>query len=722
MSRAVWTGAAARERVRRASMWLAARSEPHVTIVAASLDAAAEVARSALSLTAAIASPADAHGVRASLGWERSTLGVLAMQIAREPLARAGLVPAFGLAVEAVSARVIHDCRQRAPGSLGRFEPIGDLPGLPRALARTVTELRLCGEEATERLADPDLAELTRAFDRALESAGLADYARILRLAAEQMTRGGGRDLGAVLFVDVPLFSPAERDFVAAVARHASACLAVVPAGDDRSRARFERALETKAAAPQTTESAANAAAGAASTSALTRLQQDLFGHASASHGSPLHVGGEVEIVSAPGESRECVEIARLILAEAARGTKLDRMAVLLRAPAYGAHVEEAFRRAAIPAHFARGTRKPHAAGRAMLALLACAAEGLSARRFAEYLSLGEVPDEGEDGAPPAALAPSDRLACPEDEQALVALLGATRDASHAERAEDESPTTFTAEEDRAAPFGTLRAPRHWERLLVDASVIGGRDRWARRLEGLYEKLKADLAEYEAKAEDALADQTKRDLGGLLALRKFALPIVAELDALPSRSSASCWGDWLSALSKLATRALRHPERVLSVLAELRPMAHVGPVDIAEVRLVLERRFAALADKPSGRRYGKVFVAPIDEVRGLEFEVVFIPGLAERIFPQKVAEDPLLLDDARRALGAELQTHDDRAEAERLALRLAVGAASRRVVLSYPRIDVEQARPRTPSFYGLEVLRVAEGQLRDFHYLAERGA
>ena len=58
-----------------------------------------------------------------------------------------------------------------------------------------------------------------------------------------------------------------------------------------------------------------------------------------------------------------------------------------------------------------------------MLALLACAAEGLSARRFAEYLSLGEVPDEDAEGAPPAAPPPGDRVA-PPDEEALGALLG----------------------------------------------------------------------------------------------------------------------------------------------------------------------------------------------------------------------------------------------------------------------------------------------------------
>ena len=40
------------------------------------------------------------------------------------------------------------------------------------------------------------------------------------------------------------------------------------------------------------------------------------------------------------------------------------------------------------------------------------------------------------------------------------------------------------------------------------------------------------------------------------------------------------------------------------------------------------------------------------------------------------------------------------------------------MVLSYSRIDAEQARPRVPSFYGLEVLRAVEGRLPSFEALA----
>src|SRR4029450_11101988 len=96
--------------------------------------------------------------------------------------------------------------------------------------------------------------------------------------------------------------------------------------------------------------------------------------------------------------------------------------------------------------------------------------------------------------------------------------------------------------------------------------------------------------------------------------------------------------------------------------------------------------------------------------------------IAENVFPGKVLEDPLLLDEQRRTLEVgELVTEADRAAAERLALRLAVGAARRRVRLSYPRVDVEKARPRVPSFYALGVLKAAEGRLPGLDALT-RGA
>ena len=102
------------------------------------------------------------------------------------------------------------------------------------------------------------------------------------------------------------------------------------------------------------------------------------------------------------------------------------------------------------------------------------------------------------------------------------------------------------------------------------------------------------------------------------------------------------------------------------------------------------------------------------------FDVVFVPGLAEKMFPQRLSEDPLLLDAARAQISPDLAVADDRIAAERCALSLAVAAARERVVISYPRFATDRARPRVPSFYGLEVLRAAEGELPGFDELARR--
>ncbi|MCU0670154.1 MAG: PD-(D/E)XK nuclease family protein, partial [Myxococcota bacterium] len=123
---------------------------------------------------------------------------------------------------------------------------------------------------------------------------------------------------------------------------------------------------------------------------------------------------------------------------------------------------------------------------------------------------------------------------------------------------------------------------------------------------------------------------------------------------------------------------------------------------------------------PPKSRHGKVFVAPADAARGLAFDVVFVPGLAERLFPRKIAEEPILLDAARARLAIGLADNEARVARERLALRLAVGAARTRVVLSYPRLDLDESRPRVPSFYALEALRAAEGRLPGFDELAKR--
>ena len=619
----------------------------------------------------------------ATFGRHRTTLPRLAAELAEERLAAEGRVPAGRLAAEAVAARAV---AHLLPGGLGRLAAVAETPGFVGAISATLEELRLA------RLAPPEfLLPLATAYEEELTRAGLADVAAVFEVATEAIADSAHPLVGLATFLlDVPIHSVVARQFVAALAARAPELRASVAAGDEETMRQLRAAgvgYEPRAGCAESADCS------------LGRLQQHLFAD-KVPRSAPLD--DTVHVLSAPGESRECVEVARRLLREAARGVSFDRMAILLRSPdEYRPHLEEALGRAGIPAWFAQGAVQPDPSGRAFLALLTCAAEGLSARAFGEYVSLGQVPRGFvPDRARESAWVPPDAD--------MVAELVADSLVDAEEPVEEEEDEKFTA------------VPRRWEQLLVDAAVIGGQDRWERRLAGLAQQLRVALAEQEREEpEGAAAERTRRTAEELAALRSFALPLLAALAQLPSGPGAS-WATWLEQLRDLAIRSLRRPARVLATLAELEPMADAGPVGLREVRLVLAGRLQELRLPVVRGRKGRVCVAPIDAARGLEFDVVCVPGLAERLFPRKISEDPILLDDARVALGEALVTNEVRLERERLQLRLAVGSARKRLLLSYPRLDLDQSRPRVPSFYALEALRAATGTLPDFRELARR--
>ncbi|HEX2463747.1 MAG TPA: PD-(D/E)XK nuclease family protein [Thermoanaerobaculia bacterium] len=639
----------------------------------------------------------------------RATLRQAAFELASLPLADASAAPLTRLGAIALTTRAVDAARSSA--ALDYFAPVVDMPGFPLALDRTVAELRLHGLTPA-RLEDGDrasrdLATLLQRFEGELERFALVDLAGVFAAAIRRIEDGGHRYVGLPLLVlDMVPETRAEASLLGALSRRAPACLALMPPGDGAAIGRMEEALSVAAEGTSNgssnggASSAGSASAGSASgdgapASALARSRRYLFAPEtppSARDGSV----DDVELFSAPGEDRECVEIVRRIHARAEQDVPFDEMAILLRQPfAYLPLLEDALRRGGVPAFFSRGTSRPDPAGRAFLALLACAAEGLSASRFSEYLSLGEAPAPDPSGAPPPVVEVPWVEPASDDQLVFKSL----------EPARDAAPP--------APPGPTLPTPAAWERLLVDAAVIGGRDRWRRRLAGLREEFNLRLR-HTASEEVTESEYLRRQIDRLDNLARFALPIVDALGALPK---AAPWGEWLTLLERLAVLVLRDPERVQRLLAELRPMADVGPVTLEQVYSLLAERLSFLYTEPPLRRYGRVFIGTLPDALGRSFDTVFLPGLSEGLFPRKPFEDPLLLDAARRRLDAALLVQDDRFAAERALLRLALGAARERLVASYPRIDQRLGRARVPSFYALDLLRAAYGELPDLHSL-----
>ncbi len=643
----------------------------------------------------------------ATFGIHRASLIQLAARVAAAELARLGAAPTSALGAEALAARVTFEAL--GVGALGYFAPVARFPGFARALASTLGELRLAcvAPETLGKLgrAARDVGELLARFEDALRAGALADRGALFDLAAAAVSGGAPAPIVRlpIVLLDVPILSPAERAFVGGLVALSPSVLVTVPAGDERTlQALEELGAQREPSSRGGRTKGSTQASSPGDASALAHLRTYLFSETAPVAGARP---GEAIFFSAPGEGREAVEIARRLLEEAREGTAFDQVAVLLRAPQiYSTLVETALARAGIPAFFARGARRPDPAGRALLVLLDCAIEKLSARRFAEYLSLGQVPALDADGGPPRGR----DVWVAADEEAL------TLGADGVPQREEDAPSGEGAVDDAdASPVleGTLRAPWKWEKLLVDSAVIGGRQRWSRRLAGLAAELRLKLEELcQEEADSPRAAAIERDLANLEHLERFALPVIDRLAALPALAT---WGAWIAELERLAPMVLRRPERVLAVLAELRGLGPIGPVALDEVREVLAEELATLAERPPSVRYGRVFVGTLEQARGRAFDVVFVPGLAERIFPQKPREDPILLDALRCELGGQLTTQGDRAQHERLLLRLAAGAATRRVYLSYSRIELAEARPRVPSFYAMEVQRALAGRIPD---------
>ena len=654
--RQVLVSRAAEGRLAAARSWLSAQGAGRpVLIVAATRHAADEMGRE-VSLS-----------LGSSFGWTRTTLVQVAHEIALPQLAREGRTPLTPLGCEAVVARVVHDMRgvggREAGPTLGVYRGVADGPGLARALSATLAEVRWAGIDSVQlATVNPDLAAIASRYSDELARGRFADPADIFNVAISQIV---AEEVAypwldsSLLLLDVRPHRWLESELVRVLTARAGDLLCTAPEADP---------VTSEILVPMVGVTASSVERKGPSSS-LQRLQIHLFEQ---DNPPQRDTDGSVLILSAPGEGRECVEVARHLCELASGGMPFDRVAIALRsADGYRAHLEEALGRADIPAYFSDRVRRPHVSGRALIALLDCCIEGLSAQRFAEYLSLDQVPDS----VPPL----DGSAASPEARRA------------------------------------SGRSSRRWQYFLTRAAVIGGLERWRERLASMHGHLNVRLNAIED-VQDPLRERLRDDLAALEDVRCFALPILEQLDQWAPAS----WGVWIERLKSLAVQALREPKSVAELLDELAPMSSIGPVDLGEVRSVLADRLLALVAPSSGGPSGRVFVAPIEEIRGLSFEVVFVPGMAERLFPQKIAEDPILLDQARDRLAAGLQTNDGRLREERLMLCAAVGAAERQVVFSYPRLDLVQGRPRVPSFYALEAMRAAEGRLPTFDDLAAR--
>jgi ATP-dependent helicase/DNAse subunit B len=175
--------------------------------------------------------------------------------------------------------------------------------------------------------------------------------------------------------------------------------------------------------------------------------------------------------------------------------------------------------------------------------------------------------------------------------------------------------------------------------------------------------------------------------------------------------AARAWGPVRAALDALSRwAALAGDGRV------------VDPVEFAEM---VETAFDCTAGPAPDEAAGAVMALPVLEARGLDFDLVFVIGLNDGIFPSYHPDDPLLPDEVKLALnrplgeavrrrfgdnapsraGGILRTRYERNSEDFLLFFLALSMPSRRVVLSYAAGEAD-GNPLIRSPFVDEVLRL----------------
>ncbi len=486
-----------------------------------------------------------------------------------------------------------------------------------QSLEATFSDLREANAETLERLtrsskrADEVISILGRyrelVADRYYDETDLAD-------AAAEAVRNGSpalRDVGQVVVYLPRELTGAESGLVRALGDAGLATVILGVTGDASGDANLA-AMRARLAAP--------------------RSQQ--MGFSAGASFAPTH------IVHVPDADEEVRTAIRMVMAGAAAGTALPRMAILYpNATVYGPLVHERLSAAGIP-HNGPGvtTLGQTIAGRLLVGMLRLRETNFRRDAVMNWLTAGPVVD------------PSTR---------------------------------------RFPPTNT------WDTITREAGVVAGVAQWTLQLERYVRKLNGELSDPDSPVSEAKAAFVERQVGHVGGLKAFIVALAADL-APPSASTWKAHGEWAHELLKryMGDRAnfsgcpdadheeaeRKAYEDVVDQIEKLEALDSVGAglkagVDADAFLQALER----LLEAKSGRvgPFGSgIFSSGIANAAGMDFDVVFILGMVEGQMPSLGRDDPLLPDHERSAVDATLPLRLARRADERRSYLTALASAS----------------------------------------------
>lgn len=363
-----------------------------------------------------------------------------------------------------------------------------------------------------------------------------------------------------------------------------------------------------------------------------------------------------VTFTSAPGQVAEVEDVVRRILALFAAGLSPDDVAIAYRGEEpYPRLLAETLQRAGLKYFLAQGTKLADTRqGKSILLLLSLATSNLGRREVMDFLSFAALKAE--------------------------VLAGANAE--------------------------------NWEALSRRAAVVSGRDQWESRLGAYLDVLDGQAKHYPDRA--AALSKRQADVVRFLAVLR---PFFERLSTAPLLAT---WADHVEWLTDFTSDYLEDQEGAEAVAAALRQICGLGgdeATPFADFQRMVRLHFEQTYARHGSIGKGHIFVGQPRDFRGLDFETVFIVGLAERSFPQPLRTDALLPDSDRRQLAADTGRHLSLSghglDEERL-LFAGLVASARNLHLSFPRFDEKKPRPRYPSPFFLAAAEALHGRRFDF--------
>jgi len=385
----------------------------------------------------------------------------------------------------------------------------------------------------------------------------------------------------------------------------------------------------------------------------------------------------EFRLISAPDPAEEARWVVRDVLAAGREATRFARIGVFFEDASYGPRLTETFQLSKVPVSGPSPvTLGSTPNGRWILGLLAT----LDPEHAPEHA--GAPGQTGKEGFARASLA-------------------AWVTGSHVLGA-DGQPAAGAA----------------WDVISRKANVVSGAAKWDEKLAAHAGRLRSRADKAERQEEDASAsvsgwlaeaDQSDR-------LRAFVRQLASE--PLPSSHGAS-WSDYVVWLRKHAECYGRagiltddDDEEGQAVSSALDAIGELDSLDLPSPTFGRFRRtLQQELDRPLSRvgRLGSgVFVAPLRQAAGCDFDRVYIVGMAEGSYPAIGSEDPLLPDRIRSGIPGLKTLGDQRASARRRYLT-ALGSAQKRILV-WPRSQPGATRQVGPARWLTEAAEIIHGK------------